>query len=134
MNHPLRTDRLLEAIAREFPGLRALPDSFIEGNPDLACLRQPPDLQAVVPAYMAWCVRNAAEVNTLIPDYTVAALAEFGRSKNPAIAHLNFKHTCSPEQRVVVADFLRWCLNPDLVLHTEQIERSLKHWSPESGK
>ena len=133
MNHPLRPEQLLEAIAKAFPRLHAFPDSFIEVNPDLASLRQPLDLQAVVPAYMAWCVRNAAEVNTLIPDYTVAALAEFGRSKNPAIAHLNFKHTCSPEQGAVVAEFLRSCLNPNLVLHTEQIERSLKHWSPESG-
>ena len=130
----MRSEQLLEEITRVFPRLHAVPDSFIESNPDLAYLSQPLDLQAVVPAYMAWCVRNAAVANTLIPDFTVVALAEFGRSTNPAIAHLNFKHTCSPAQRAVVAEFLRWCLNPTLLLHTEQIERSLKHWSPESGR
>src|SRR3990170_2209665 len=106
------TERLIHQIAAAFPGSTEVPNSFIEANPDISGLTQPVDLRVIVPAYMIWCVRNADEHGTLIPDFTVEALAEFGRAKNPEIAHLNFKHTCSPQQRAIVAEFLRWCLDP----------------------
>jgi hypothetical protein len=122
-------EELAASIARAFPeSADAVSDSFIEANPDINWLKSPVDLHIVVPAYMAWCVRNPHRRDTLIPDFTVSALAEFGRSKNPAIKHLNFKHTCSAAQRAVVAEFLQWCLDPERLLLTEQIERSLKHW------
>jgi hypothetical protein len=78
---------------------------------------------------MAWCVRNPDRRDTLIPDHTVSALAEFGRSKDPKIGHLNFKFTCSPTHRALVVEFLRWCLDPERILNAEQIERSLRHWA-----
>jgi hypothetical protein len=124
---------LCAQIEEAFPGCAfALPDAFIEANPDLSSQDASAGLQVVVPAYMAWCARNGHRPEELVHDYTLRALAEFGRSKSPAAPHLNFKHTCSPEQRAVVEKFLRWCLDPALLLHVEQVERSLKHWSARS--
>jgi hypothetical protein len=134
MGTPVSNDQLARAIAQAFPASAGTPtDQFIEANSDLLWLQPPVDLAVLVPAYMSWCVRHASnERGTLVPDHTVRALAEFGRSKNPSIAHLNFKHTCSEQQRAVVAKFLRWCLNPDLILDEEQIQRALKSWEPGS--
>lgn len=126
----MKDAKLSAAIEEAFPGsASALSDQFIESNPDLSQVEAPANLQIVVPAYMAWCTRNGHRPQELVHDYTLRALAEFGRSKNPSVAHLNFKHVCSAEQREVVTKFLRWCLDPALLLHTEQVERSLKHWS-----
>ena len=131
MNRSPRIKKLSAEIESAFPGSgSAMSDQFIEMHPDLASSQGPSTLLVLVPAYMAWCVRNSHRPEALVHDYTLNALAEFGRSKNPAIEHLNFKHLCSPEQQDVVAKFLSWCLDPTLLLHTEQIERALKHWAP----
>jgi hypothetical protein len=134
METSLANEQLARAIAEAFPdSVNGPADQFIEENSDPLWLKVPIDLAVVVPAYMSWCVRHALDGRgTLVPDHTVRALAEFGRSKNPAIAHLNFKHTCSEHQRAVVAKFLRWCMNPDLILDEEQIRRALKYWEPGS--
>ena len=117
-------------IEEAFPGSAlAVSDQFIEANPDLSLVEASARLQVVVPAYMVWCTRNAHRPQELVHDHTLRALAEFGRSKNPAVEHLNFKHGCSEKQREVVTKYLRWCLDPALLLHAEQVERSLKHWS-----
>lgn len=117
-------------IETAFPeSVGTLSDVFIEAHPDLSRLEASVNLQTVVPAYMAWCARNGHRPAELVHDYTVAALAEFGRSKKPELTHLNFKFNCSPEQRQVVEEFLRWCLDPALLLDTKQVERSLKRWS-----
>ena len=132
MKNDLSAEQLSEEIEMAFPGSSAaLSNASIEKNPDLASLEAPTDLQVVVPAYMAWCTRNSHRPAELVHDYTLRALAEFGRSKNPAASHLNFKYTCSPEQQKVVARFLSWCLDPALLLDAEQIKRSLKHWAAE---
>lgn len=116
-------------IEEAFPGCAsAFSDEFIEANPDLSLLEEPADFQFLVPAYMAWCVRNGHRPEELVHDYTLRALAEFGRAKSTA-AHMNFKQSCSSGQRKVVAAFLRWCLNPELLLDAEQAERSLKRWA-----
>lgn len=126
----MKNTLLSAQIEAAFPGSAgALSDVFIETHPDLSLLDAPVNLQTIVPAYMAWCARNGHRPAELVHDYTVRALAEFGRSKKPEITHLNFKFTCSPEQRQVVEKFLRWCLDPALLLDTEQVERSLKRWS-----
>jgi hypothetical protein len=117
-------------IAVAFPGCSDVPDAFIEANPDIDSVSGSFDPMILVPAYMTWCVRNAREHVTLIPDFTVGALAVYGRTKSAQTVHMSFKHTCSDEQRSVVAEFLRWCLDPDLILHKEQIKRALRHWSP----
>ena len=133
MNRSPRNEKLSVDIESAFPGSgSALSDQFIEMHPELASLQgaSTPPLLVLVPAYMAWCVRNSHRPEELVHDYTLNALAEFGRSKNPAIEHLNFKHLCSVKQQDVVAKFLSWCLDPTLLLHTEQIERALKHWAP----
>ena len=131
MESPLLHDQLEREIIEAFPRTsEALTDTFIEANSDIFTL-EAPNLQLVVPAYLLWCVRHTVDGRgSLVPDYVVHALAEFGRSKNSEVEHLNFKHTCSAQQRAVVAKFLRWCLNADLVLSTDQIERALKYWVP----
>jgi len=126
----MKNAELSAEIEEAFPGSASgLSDLFIEDNPDLSLVEASVGLQVVVPAYMAWCTRNGHRPEELVHDYTLRALAEFGRSKNPAVAHLSFKHTCSARQRQVVTRFLRWCLEPELLLHVEQVKRSLKHWS-----
>lgn len=124
------SEQLLVEIASAFPGASdALSDAYIEANQDLAALDLDAKLLIVVPAYMAWCVRNAHRPHVLVHDYTVQALCEFGKVKSTSIPYLSFKFQCSSGQRAAVISFLRWCLNPELLHHVEQIERSLRHWS-----
>lgn len=126
----MRNGELSAEIQEAFPRcVGTLSDDFIESNPDLSFLDAGHDLQVSVPAYMSWCARNGDRPAELVHDYTLRALAEFGRSKNREGTHLNFKHTCSSAQRHVVERYLRWCLDPALLLDAEQVQRSLKHWS-----
>jgi hypothetical protein len=126
----MKNMHLSAQIEAAFPAsVGVLSDQFIEEHPDLCRLDASVDLQTAVPAYMAWCARNGHRPAELVHDYTVDALAVFGRSKKPEFAPLNFKFTCSTEQRQVVEKFLRWCLDPALLLDTKQVERSLKRWS-----
>jgi len=126
----MKSPHLSAQIEAAFPAsVGVLSDQFIEAHPDLSRLDASVDLHAAVPAYMAWCARNGHRPAELVHDYTVDALAVFGRSRKPELAPLNFKFTCSPEQRQVVVNFLQWCLDPALLLDTEQVERSLKRWS-----
>lgn len=121
---------LLAEIAEAFPGCTAVfSDSFIEENPNLSEIDVGVDLLMAVPAYMAWCARNGHRPSLLVHDYTVNALAEFGRTKNRQIAHLDFKHRCTAEQKRAVLHFLHWYLNPCLLIDTEQVKRSIKRWS-----
>ncbi|OGB39191.1 MAG: hypothetical protein A2W72_23390 [Burkholderiales bacterium RIFCSPLOWO2_12_67_14] len=130
MNSAPTSEQLLEQIADAFPGAGdAFSDASIEASQDPAALEGLPSFHVAMPAYMAWCVRNAHRPETLIHDHTVRALCELGRSKNPEIKHLNFKFHCSPQQIAAVVGFLRWCLNPALLHHSEHIKRSLKQWS-----
>jgi hypothetical protein len=121
---------LLAEIANAFPASVAMfSDSFIEENPNVLEIDTSIDLHLAVPAYMAWCARNAHRPAELVHDYTVDALAVFGRSKNLQVTRLDFKHRCTPEQKQVVLKFLHWYLNPALLVNTEQVKRSIKRWS-----
>jgi hypothetical protein len=135
MDETLSNDQLAREIALAFPASAVAPtDAFIEANPDVLRLSPPVDLMVFVPAYLSWCVRHDPENRgTLVPDHTVRALGEFGRSRDSTNSHLNFMHTCSERQRNVIASFLRWCLNPDLILDTEHVKRALKYWQPRAG-
>ncbi len=125
-----RSKSMEEAICRAFPTKAEWPnDEFIEAHADLLFANPPADeLLTAVPAYMAWCTRNTHQPSSLVFDYTVNALATFGRTKNPAPAHLNFKYLCTDDQQRIVASFLCWCLQDDLLIRKEQIERAIKHW------
>ena len=119
-----------DAILTAFPGCTAaLTDAFIETNPDVLWEKIPVDVHVAVPAYMAWCARNCHRPAELVHDYTIRALAEFGRSNNPAVTHLNFKHKCTPQQKHVVLQFLQCYLDPRLLVDTRQVARSLKRWA-----
>lgn len=121
---------LLVEIEEVFPGCTAaFSDPFIEGNPNVSELDGTVDLHVAVPAYMAWCAWNGHKPSLLVHDYTVNALAEFGRTKNRQLTRVDFKHRCTAEQKNVVLHFLRWYLNPGLLVNTEQVTRSIKQWS-----
>lgn len=121
---------LLTEIANAFPDSAAMfSDSFIEENPDVSEIETSIDQYIAVPAYMAWCARNGHRPAELVHDYTVDALAVFGRSNNLQITRLDFKHRCTPKQKQVVLKFLHWYLNPALLVNTEQVKRSIKRWA-----
>jgi hypothetical protein len=121
---------LLAEIEDAFPGCTAVfSDSFIEENANLSEIDGVVDLLRAVPAYMAWCARNGHRPSLLVHDYTVNALAEFGRTKHRQIACLDFKHRCTAEQKRAVLRFLQWYLNPGLLVDTDQVTRSIKRWS-----
>ncbi|RYF46719.1 MAG: hypothetical protein EOO38_13585 [Cytophagaceae bacterium] len=121
---------LLVEIEEAFPGCTAaFSDPFIEQNPNVSELDSTVDLHVAVPAYMAWCIRNGHNPSLLVHDYTVNALAEFGRTKNRQLTRLDFKHRCTVKQKNIVRLFLHWYLNPNLLINTEQVTRSIKQWS-----
>lgn len=130
MAHALQNLLLLAEIEEAFPGCASVfSDFFIEENPNLSEIDGVVDLLMAVPAYMAWCARNGHKPWLLVHDYTVNALAEFGRTTNRQVAHLDFKHRCTAEQKHAVLHFLQWYLNPGLLTDTEQVTRSIKRWS-----
>ena len=115
-------------LVAAFPGCdAAVPASLIEANSDLTLLKEPFDLELLVPAYMLWCVRNSEQRDSLVPDHTVAALGVLGRTKSVESLR-SFKATCTEAQRAAIAEFLRWCLSPERLLIDEHVRRALKHW------
>jgi len=83
---------LAAEIEEAFPGsASALFDVFIEANPDLSLVEAVAGLEVVVPAYMAWCARNGHRPEELVHDYTLRALAEFGRSRSPTVHPLELQ-------------------------------------------
>ena len=109
-------------------GAVPITSEFILKNPDLMWLKNKEDLLVLVPSYILWCTRNRDSNGNLVIDGTINALAEYGRSKKEEIEHLNFKFSCKPNQREVVYSFLKWCLDEELLVDEEQIERAIKHW------
>lgn len=116
-------------IKRDFPKIIEDPvisDQFIEENEDIMMVPQDIDLMKYVPSYMLWSVRNKDK--KLVDQYTVNALAEYGRAKPDAREYLTFKYTCNENQIRTVINFLYFCRNEILVSDKEQIDRALKHW------
>ncbi|GAB2886032.1 hypothetical protein GCM10027046_13130 [Uliginosibacterium flavum] len=122
---------MIEQIRRAFASELVTPyltPEFIEQHPNLMEIRgAAPDVMSTVPAYMLWCAAHPGDTS-LITDWTVNALAEFGRSKDPQSAWLNFRFRCTQEQRQVVVCFLEWSLNETPFLNEKQIERARRNW------
>lgn len=59
-----------------------------------------------VPSYMIWVARNIEANGNLICDYTINALAEYGRAKKRKNSNLNFKHLCNKNQKKWFLEFL----------------------------
>ena len=91
------------------------------------------DLMVYVPNHMLWCLKNKDLDGNLVSSYTISALAEFGRSKNPEYEHLNFKFLCNDKQQEVVYRFLNWCLLNLLLCNKEQLLRTIKRWEIKDG-
>ena len=120
-------------IKREFLLTKenVIPDEFIVSNPDEVWLNSGIDYMIYVPSYMLWCVKNGDSDGNLVTDYTITALAEFGRAKSLE-NKLNFKFLCNNEQRAVVYNFLNWCLS-NLICNEEQVLRAIKNWHIEDS-
>ncbi|MEO5626310.1 MAG: hypothetical protein ABIQ70_09925 [Dokdonella sp.] len=121
---------ILEQLVSAFPqdlSSACVDEDFILANPNVMELSGQPDLLDVVPAYIRWCTKYPAESN-LVSDYTLAALAEYGRCNNPTNSYLNFRHLCSPEQQEAVVAFLAWASKAIPFHHEAQLARALHNW------
>ena len=122
----MNASEILQAFALPPDGV--LEDAFISDNPNLMELAQPVDWMCIVPVYVAWVLRHRESEGNLVCDWTMNALAEFGRAKDPGNATLNFKFLCSPAQRLVIVRFLSWsCANLQFV-DERQIDRAIVQW------
>lgn len=102
--------------------------SFISDNEDLMWIKADINLILYVPSYMVWCIKNKNISDSLIFDYTINAISEYGRCKDESNNYLNFKYQCTPEQIIIIVQFLDWCLNNLMFCDKLQIKRSIKHW------
>ncbi len=120
---------LLALLKAEFPPAPpGLTDQYIERHPDPTCAEPKNEWLLLMPAYMSWCVRSPLRNELLVVDRTIDALANFGRFNQPEPSHMNFRSLCNPQQRAVVAAFLRWCLSGQVLVIEDHVERSLKRW------
>jgi len=106
-----------------------VPDEFIQNNPDLMWIKEKIDLIVYVPSYMLWCLKNREAGGHLVCDYTINALAEYGRSKDKENTHMNFKHLCDVEQKAMVYHFLKWCEANLEFIDEKQLQRTLNRWA-----
>ncbi|MFO1350716.1 MAG: hypothetical protein U1F68_08585 [Gammaproteobacteria bacterium] len=100
----------------------------IEENPNILELSGELNYLKLVPSYIQWCIQNKDRYDQLVTDWTIHALAEYGRAKSPESPHLNFKFLCSSEQRWAIRAFLEWCITSLEVVHEAQVYRAIRHW------
>ena len=100
-------------------------DEFIEENPNLMEIGSEFEESEYIPSYMLWCVRKKTDTGSLVFDFTINALAEYGRMKGEK----TFKSKCSPVQKSVIREFLLWCSGVVVGCNENQIERTLRRWS-----
>jgi hypothetical protein len=115
-----------QIIQKAFPAVNQdeITDSYIIANQNLMDLEGKIDFLLYVPVYMLWCVRNKDNYDQLVTDRTIYSIAEFGRSKEQN----SFKCCCNLKQKFAVVAFLQWCRKNLVVVHEEQIDRSIKRW------
>lgn len=119
---------ITECLTKEFPSAgKSLPEEFLLANPNVMELPGNRALLEVVPAYMVWCAKNPDSPET-ITDFTLSALAEYGRCKDPNNGHLNFKFVCSPSQIAAVIAFLEWAPSVMPFCNLQMMERALHNW------
>jgi len=119
-------DRLTEAFPEA--DISMLDDAFIRANPNVMELPASVDRLRVVPVYMLWCL-NHPDDPALVSDFTLHALAEYGRCKQPALEHLNFRYRCSQRQIDAVAAFLAWASEAVPFRDDVQLERAHRRWT-----
>lgn len=118
-------------IRTAFPavdGPDALSDEFISANESLLEIEGAVDLFGYAPMYMLWCIRNKERYDQLVTNYTIDALAVWGRTKEACPQWANFKFLCNPEQKQAVTAFLLWCQQTLNALDNQQLERAIKRW------
>jgi hypothetical protein len=123
-------------IESAFPGSSHLAiglDAEIQANQNPMELPGSPGLLSLIPAYMQWAVLNRDNYGQLVTDWTLNALAEYGRAKSEESAHLNFKFLCTELQRLAVYSFLEWSLSTLVIVPEEQVKRAIKHWLKSAG-
>lgn len=118
-------------IEEAFPGSGQLAmdlDAEIRAKQNPMELPGRPNLLALIPAYMQWAVQNRDNYDQLVTDWTLNALAEYGRAKSEQAEGMNFKFLCTEPQRRAVCAFLEWSLSALMVVQEEQVKRAVKHW------
>jgi len=103
-------------------------NEYIQNNPDLMWIKKRIDLMTYVPSYILWCLKNKESEGNLVCDYTLNALAEYGRAKDKENSYINFKYLCNAEQKAFVYNFLKWCAANLEFINKKQLQRALKHW------
>lgn len=124
------TKNLIEQLVSAFPrasSAGSVDETLILANPNVMELAGPTDLLEVVPMYLLWCARNP-EDSGLTSDYTLHALAEYGRCRNREDAHLNFRFLCSPSQIAAVVAFAEWASQAFPFCNESQLERTIRRW------
>ncbi len=106
---------------------RILSDEQVREIQDPMELLEQESLLNVVPCFMQYCIEYPDD-DSLVALYTVNALAEYGRSKNPSNSYLNFKFLCNEDQRKAVVAFLIWAKGPPHYEDKNQIDRAVKNW------
>lgn len=126
----MKVQKTLETV---FPSLadNGITDAFIEANEDVMWLEGDVDLMIYVPAYLHWCTRKKEK--GLVDNWTLNALAEFGRAKDDGPPHLRFMHLCNAEQKSAVIGFLEWCSKEFVSVDKGQLERALRNWRKHVG-
>ncbi|AND70275.1 hypothetical protein ATSB10_28210 [Dyella thiooxydans] len=122
-------DRLTEAFPEA--DVSAMDDAFIRAKLNIMELPAPVDLLRVVPLYMLWCVRHPDDP-ALVSDFTLRALAEYGRCQQPGLEHLNFRYRCSQRQIDAVSAFLAWAAEALPFRDDVQLERARRRWTTSS--
>lgn len=120
-----------QIIEDAFPGsgqLSVQSDSEIGENANPMELSDSHDLFAMLPAYMQWVIRNRGNYDQLVTDWTLNALAEYGRARADAANNTNFMSLCSGAQRRAVCNFLQWSLSTLYGVQAQQIKRAMKNW------
>lgn len=103
-------------------------DDYIQNNPDLMWIKKQINLMIYVPSYMLWCLKNKESEGNLVCDFTLNALAEYGRAKDKENSYLNFKYLCNEEQKGIVYNFIKWCKSDLEHINIKQIDRMFRYW------
>lgn len=106
-------------------------DDYIQNNQDLMWIKKDIDTLMYVPSYMLWCLKNKDSEGSLVCDFILKALAEYGRATDKENSYLNFKYLCNLEQKSIVHYFLKWCEENIESINKEQLQRTLKRWTLE---
>ena len=113
-------------LLKEFGVSEPLSDEIIAAN-TAPLFDLDDDVFLIIPSYMAWCLKHDHSDGNIVIDGTISALSELGRVKEPSNSYSRFKFECTEHQRILIVEFLEWCLKIEPLMH-EHTERAIKQW------